>query len=60
MPGQAELLVDRMTKTLGATKFNSEWKLVTFFIGGNDLCAACRDSVSLSTDYLSRFQSISS
>ncbi|CAF1348557.1 unnamed protein product [Rotaria magnacalcarata] len=44
MPGQANLLVDRMIEYLGVNKFNSEWKLVTFFIGGNDLCAYCEDT----------------
>jgi len=44
MPAQANLLVDRMTNSLGAAKFNSDWKLVTFFIGGNDLCAFCKDT----------------
>jgi phospholipase B1 len=44
MPEQANLLVDRMTNSLGASRFASEWKLVTFFIGGNDLCALCKDT----------------
>jgi phospholipase B1 len=44
MPAQANLLVERMTKSLGASRFASEWKLVTFFIGGNDLCAYCKDN----------------
>jgi len=43
MPSQAQMLVDRMTNALGA-RFASEWKLVTFFIGGNDLCAYCKDN----------------
>jgi hypothetical protein len=47
MPGQANLLVERMTNTLGASRFASEWKLVTFFIGGNDLCAFCKDTVCI-------------
>ncbi|UJR23053.1 hypothetical protein I4U23_026078 [Adineta vaga] len=42
MPGQADLLISRMRKALGDTKFNTEWKLVTFFIGGNDLCGICK------------------
>jgi len=41
MPSQANLLVERMIKALGAGKFAADWKLVTFFIGGNDLCAYC-------------------
>jgi phospholipase B1 len=44
MPEQANILVDRMLNTLGTAEFNSAWKLVTFFIGGNDLCAFCKDT----------------
>lgn len=43
MPSQANLLVERMTRALGAAKFAADWKLVTFFIGGNDLCGYCKD-----------------
>ncbi|CAF0857328.1 unnamed protein product [Adineta ricciae] len=43
MPTQANLLVDRMIRALGAAKFAADWKLVTFFIGGNDLCGYCKD-----------------
>ena len=46
MPTQANLLVDRMIRALGAAKFAADWKLVTFFIGGNDLCGYCKDHVS--------------
>lgn len=45
MPGQANLLVDRMVGELGQTEFNSAWKMVNFFIGGNDLCDSCNDQV---------------
>jgi len=44
MPGQANLLINRMRTELGAIRFASDWKLVTFFIGGNDLCAYCKDT----------------
>jgi phospholipase B1 len=44
MAEQADILVNRMTTALGASRFASEWKLVTFFIGGNDLCAFCKDT----------------
>lgn len=47
MPSQANLLVERMTRALGAAKFAADWKLVTFFIGGNDLCGYCKDVVRL-------------
>ncbi|UJR25850.1 hypothetical protein I4U23_007200 [Adineta vaga] len=43
MPTQANLLVERMIRALGAAKFAADWKLVTFFIGGNDLCGYCKD-----------------
>ena len=45
MPDQANMLVDRMINKLGKATFDSEWKLVTFFIGGNDLCDYCKDTV---------------
>jgi phospholipase B1 len=45
MPTQANLLVDRMITALGVGKFRADWKLVTFFIGGNDLCGYCKDIV---------------
>jgi phospholipase B1 len=44
MPSQANLLVDRMVKALGPAKYAADWKLVTFFIGGNDLCGYCKDT----------------
>ncbi|CAF4107567.1 unnamed protein product [Rotaria sordida] len=48
MPDQANMLVDRMIKTLGAVRFAADWKLVTFFIGGNDLCGYCKAKDRLS------------
>ncbi|CAF1490577.1 unnamed protein product, partial [Didymodactylos carnosus] len=52
MPGQANMLVERMKRALGS-KFDSDWKLVTFFIGGNDLCDFCKDTNAYSaTNYL--------
>jgi len=46
---QATILVNRMKEHLGANKFTADWKLVTFFIGGNDLCGYCKDPNRLST-----------
>jgi len=40
MPGQADMLIERMRAT---TSFTSDWKVITLFIGGNDLCDACND-----------------
>ena len=44
MPYQARLLVDRMKKEPGVD-FENDWKVVTMFIGGNDLCSFCEDRV---------------
>jgi hypothetical protein len=41
MASQANLLVNRMISGLGVQEFENSWKLVTLFIGGNDLCAFC-------------------
>jgi phospholipase B1 len=48
MPSQANLLVERMITALGPLKFAADWKLVTFFIGGNDLCSYCKATDRLS------------
>lgn len=45
MPAQAQFLVNKMRNDLGDTEFTQSWKLVTLFIGGNDLCACCKDYV---------------
>lgn len=42
--GQAETLVDKM-KNDKTIDFENDWKMVTLFIGGNDLCAFCKDEV---------------
>jgi len=42
---QAQMLVARM-KADSAVNIDKDWKMVTLFIGGNDLCAFCKDSVS--------------
>ncbi|XP_053568782.1 phospholipase B1, membrane-associated [Bombina bombina] len=49
MPSQARTLVDKM-KQSSVINFNEDWKLITLFIGGNDLCQYCqnRDRYSLS------------
>lgn len=44
MPAQANLLVERM-KTEPGVDFENDWKLITLFIGGNDLCDYCDDKV---------------
>ena len=50
MKDQAEHLVEKLldnNKTEDHIDFNNDWKLVTLFIGGNDLCRICNDWVSL-------------
>ncbi|KAM4041884.1 phospholipase B1, membrane-associated isoform 2-T2 [Anomaloglossus baeobatrachus] len=43
MPAQAQALVDQM-KSDKRIKINEDWKVITIFIGANDLCASCTDS----------------
>ncbi|XP_053315060.1 phospholipase B1, membrane-associated [Spea bombifrons] len=40
MPAQARRLVDSMKETSGI-RFEEDWKIITIFIGGNDLCQYC-------------------
>ncbi|XP_056424549.1 phospholipase B1, membrane-associated [Hyla sarda] len=43
MPAQARALIDQM-KIDKRVNFNETWKVITVFIGANDLCASCTDS----------------
>ncbi|TKS86768.1 Phospholipase B1, membrane-associated [Collichthys lucidus] len=47
IPGQARRLIDIM-KNDSTVDFENDWKLVTLFIGGNDLCQYCNDRAALS------------
>ncbi|KAM9341551.1 phospholipase B1, membrane-associated-like [Symphorus nematophorus] len=47
IPGQVRRLIDKM-KNDPTVDFENDWKLVTLFIGGNDLCQYCNDRASLS------------
>lgn len=47
IPGQVRRLIDTM-KSDASVDFENDWKLVTLFIGGNDLCQYCNDRASLS------------
>ena len=40
LPSQASRLVDKLRGD-GDIDIDNEWKLVTIFIGGNDLCRGC-------------------
>ncbi|XP_075451528.1 phospholipase B1, membrane-associated isoform X2 [Ascaphus truei] len=44
MPTQADILV-KMMKNDSRINFTADWKLVTLFIGGNDLCGICKDPI---------------
>ena len=44
--GQAQLLVNRIR----SDNLENEWKVITVFIGGNDLCAICKDKVKFSKE----------
>ncbi|CAF0945306.1 unnamed protein product [Rotaria sordida] len=44
MVDQADLLLDRL-KNKELCNWNNDWKLITFFIGGNDLCDFCTDLI---------------
>ncbi|CAF1145490.1 unnamed protein product [Didymodactylos carnosus] len=43
MLNQAQMLIDRI-KADKTYDFNNDWKVVTFFVGGNDLCDFCVDT----------------
>ncbi|XP_034531226.1 phospholipase B1, membrane-associated [Notolabrus celidotus] len=47
IPGQVRRLIDLM-KNDSKVDFENDWKLVTLFIGGNDLCQYCNDRATLS------------
>ncbi|XP_060919443.1 phospholipase B1, membrane-associated [Labrus mixtus] len=47
IPGQVRHLIDLMKKD-STMDFQNDWKLVTLFIGGNDLCQYCNDRATLS------------
>lgn len=53
IPGQVRRLIDAM-KNDTSVDFENDWKLVTLFIGGNDLCSYCNDRASLSPENYSR------
>jgi len=46
MPYQTRLLVDRINNDPNIDAAN-DWKIVTLFIGGNDLCGFCNDRVGV-------------
>ncbi|XP_066532925.1 phospholipase B1, membrane-associated-like [Hoplias malabaricus] len=46
---QARTLVTRM-KNDSRINFHSDWKVITLFIGGNDLCDSCQNSLYFSAE----------
>lgn len=54
MPGQAQELVNRILADPEVDNEN-DWKVVTMFIGGNDLCQYCRNVHKYSTEQYVEF-----
>ena len=57
MARQAENILAKMQDanfTVGDIDFANDWKLITLFIGGNDLCRVCEDWVR-ACDVIVRF-----
>lgn len=46
MVSQARMLIAKL-KADPRVNYTHDWKMVTLFIGGNDLCESCIDPVSL-------------
>ncbi|KAL5008091.1 hypothetical protein ScPMuIL_013672 [Solemya velum] len=42
LPSQARMLVEKMKDEPGVD-FSNDWKVITIFIGGNDICKYCTD-----------------
>ncbi len=47
LPYQAQMLVNR-ARAMTDVDFEKDWKLVTVFVGSNDLCYYCYDEAGLS------------
>ncbi|XP_021163281.2 phospholipase B1, membrane-associated, partial [Fundulus heteroclitus] len=54
IPSQVRALVTRM-KNDARINFESDWKLITIFIGGNDVCAHCENSLLFSVENYIKF-----
>ncbi|XP_041950493.1 phospholipase B1, membrane-associated-like [Alosa sapidissima] len=51
--GQARALVERM-KTDSRVDFQNDWKVITVFIGGNDMCDYCKNALQFSPETFAR------
>ncbi|XP_054910123.1 phospholipase B1, membrane-associated-like isoform X2 [Poeciliopsis prolifica] len=49
IPSQVRTLVAKMKNDVNIN-FESDWKLITIFIGGNDLCSYCQNSLLYSVE----------
>ncbi|KAM5291657.1 phospholipase B1, membrane-associated [Ctenodactylus gundi] len=54
MPAQARDLVERMKST--EINLETDWKLITIFIGSNDLCHYCENPEDFSAEYIHHIQ----
>ncbi|XP_061602963.1 phospholipase B1, membrane-associated-like [Cololabis saira] len=54
VPRQVRALVARM-KNDSKINFESDWKMITYFIGGNDVCDFCYNSLFFSTSNYVRY-----
>lgn len=50
LEGQATELINKMLTTEGID-YHHDWKIITLFIGGNDLCRSCTLVVSIDYGY---------
>ncbi|XP_063775486.1 phospholipase B1, membrane-associated [Pseudophryne corroboree] len=56
MPTQVRALIDQMSQDK-RINFENDWKVITVFVGANDLCAFCTDSNAFSAvSYISHIQ----
>ena len=46
MPDQAREIIKKI-KADPNLDMDNDWKMITLFIGGNNLCAICKDPVSV-------------
>ncbi|KAM4013192.1 phospholipase B1, membrane-associated-like [Anomaloglossus baeobatrachus] len=56
LPEQARRLID-ILQHLPGINFQEDWKVVTIFIGSNDLCDYCKDKAQFSADNFTHFMS---
>lgn len=55
IPAQARNLID-LVKADKGVDFENDWKLVTIFIGGNDLCQYCKSDIHSPENYINHIK----